>query len=208
MKLTERQTELLKELINIGYGRSAAALSDLTGERITLEVPKVAVCGLDETCTELGEVFRGEVWSVNQVFSGTLTGHALLLVEEESARVLAQRVLGEQLPPQGRTAMREVLTEIGNILLQGALGICGDVLQIQVAFSVPGLRVDEVETLLSSMLVQSAGLQYALLVQTKFEIVTRQMSGYMVAAFGGTSFERLLEALDAWERREAGTAGS
>jgi len=43
MELTPTQTDALTELINIGYARAAAALSDLTGHRISLEVPEVAV---------------------------------------------------------------------------------------------------------------------------------------------------------------------
>ena len=43
MELTIEQKDALTELINIGYGRAAAALSELTGYRITLEVPRVSM---------------------------------------------------------------------------------------------------------------------------------------------------------------------
>ncbi|HYG34110.1 MAG TPA: chemotaxis protein CheC, partial [Clostridia bacterium] len=70
MNLSESYHDTLTELINIGYGRAAAALSELTGRRIVLEVPKVAVHPIDEVAPSLSSVLQGEVASVHQVFSG------------------------------------------------------------------------------------------------------------------------------------------
>ena len=56
MELTANQRDTLTELINIGYGRAAGALSELTGYRITLEVPKVAIHAIEETTELLREV--------------------------------------------------------------------------------------------------------------------------------------------------------
>ena len=42
--LTAVQQDALVELINIGFGRAAAALSKLTGHRVQLEVPEITMC--------------------------------------------------------------------------------------------------------------------------------------------------------------------
>jgi chemotaxis protein CheY-P-specific phosphatase CheC len=68
MELTPSQSDALTELINIGYARAAAALSDLTGHRISLQVPEVAIYFMSEISGKLEKVIRGEVASVNQVF--------------------------------------------------------------------------------------------------------------------------------------------
>ena len=41
MQLTAVQQDALVELLNIGFGRAAASLSQLTGHRVLLEVPQV-----------------------------------------------------------------------------------------------------------------------------------------------------------------------
>ena len=41
MELTAVQQDALIELLNIGFGRAAASLSQLTGHRVLLEVPQV-----------------------------------------------------------------------------------------------------------------------------------------------------------------------
>ena len=53
MELTAPQADALTELINIGYARAAAALSDLTGHRISLEVPEVAIHYIGEIAETL-----------------------------------------------------------------------------------------------------------------------------------------------------------
>ncbi|MGZ8900888.1 MAG: chemotaxis protein CheC, partial [Limisphaerales bacterium] len=67
MVLNATQKDALTELINIGYARAAGALSDLTGHRITLEVPQVAIHSVHEITPMLQSVITGVVASVNQV---------------------------------------------------------------------------------------------------------------------------------------------
>ena len=43
MELTTVQQDALIELLNIGFGRAASALSELTGHRVVLEVPEVSI---------------------------------------------------------------------------------------------------------------------------------------------------------------------
>src|SRR5690349_23511130 len=88
MELTTSQQDALTELINIGYARAAAALSDLTGHRISLEVPEVAIHLIPEIKEKLQRVIRGDVASVNQVFSGPISGNAILLLDREAAMLL------------------------------------------------------------------------------------------------------------------------
>ena len=48
MELTAVQQDALIELLNIGFGRAAASLSQLTGHRVLLEVPQVTIHPIDE----------------------------------------------------------------------------------------------------------------------------------------------------------------
>lgn len=203
MELSERQNEALTELINIGYGRAAAALSELTGRRITLEVPKVAVYRIEAVGHALKQVLQGEVASVHQVFSGPVSGHALLLLNEEAAVLLNSLLLNT--PPAGgklQAADREALTEMGNIVLNACLGVFGNLLQVQVTFAVPRLDVESVDSVLHSISVRSQELQYALMVHTRFSVRDSGVRGYLVIVLGITSFTRLLDELDRWEKRQ------
>jgi chemotaxis protein CheC len=203
MKLTAPQTDALTELINIGYGRAAGALSELTGYRINLEVPKIAMHPIEEIAPLLDRLVHGEVASVNQVFSGPISGNALLLLDEKAARVLSELLTDEQsVSNEFDAGAREIITEVGNILLNACLGVFGNLLQVQVSFAVPRLRVDTIDSVLQSITVQQEELSYGLMIHTQFHLRASNVSGYMVIILGITSLDRMLQELEKWEQRQ------
>jgi chemotaxis protein CheC len=203
MQLTANQTDAITELINIGYARAAGALSDLTGHRIVLQVPRVAIYPINEVTAVLSADLHGEVASVHQVFSGPVAGNALLLMDQNGARMLNDLLTNEtSLNNSLDGGAREVLTEVGNIVLNACLGVFGNLLRVQVSFAVPRLHVESVESVLSSITVNSHELQYALMIQTKFFIRQGNVSGYLVIILGITSLSALLHELESWEKRQ------
>lgn len=202
MVLTASQKDALTELINIGYARAAAALSDLTGHRISLEVPEVAIHLISEIKERLGQVIVGEVASVNQIFSGPITGNAILLLDSEAAMLLNQLLTDRSNTHELDGAAREVITEVGNIVLNACLGAFGNLLKVQVTFTVPYLQIETVQKVLNSITVSGDELEYALIIHTRFQMRTSDVSGYLVIILGVTSLERLLLELKKWEERE------
>ena len=202
MELTPRHREALAELINIGYARAGKSLSELTGERIVLNAPMVEIHSIDVVRVALNDLVKGEVASVHQIFSGPVAGHALLLVSNEAAEVLTSPLVAGVPSNEQQAARREALTEIGNILLQASMGLCGELLQVHVSFTVPRLEIETIDDMLNSISVNNQELQFAVLVRTRFELQNSQVSGYIVVILGVTSFSRLLDELDRWEARQ------
>jgi chemotaxis protein CheC len=204
MELTFQQKDALTELINIGYGRAAGALSELTGYRIQLEVPQVAMHAIDEIAPMLGSVVKGEVASVNQVFNGPIAGSALLLLDEEAALMLS-RLLSDQRSSSREfdASAREIITEVGNILLNACLGVFGNLLHVHVSFSVPRLHVETVQHVLESVTLETEEkLRYGLMIHTRFQMRGSNVNGYLVIILGITSLDRLLRELENWEDRQ------
>lgn len=204
MDLNISQKDTLTELINIGYARAASALSDLTGHRISLAVPEVAIHEIEKITPLLEEVIEGEITSVNQFFDGSITGNAILLLDK-SAALLLNRLLTDR--PNARDldeAAREVIIEVGNIVLNACLGVFGNLLQVQISFSVPHLEVDDIGRILQSVRIQDQSFRYALMIHTRFHLRASDVSGYLVIILGVTSLERVLLELRKWEEREMG----
>ncbi|MEO6035147.1 MAG: chemotaxis protein CheC [Verrucomicrobiota bacterium] len=196
------QSDALTELINIGNARAASALSDLTGHRITLEVPKVSIHKIEEVGEFLSRTISGEVASVHQVFSGPVGGNGLLLLDQEAALILTRLLTNNESGRSLDASAKEVLTEVGNIVLSACLGVFGKLLQVQVTFAVPRLHVESIHKLLSSLTVGREELHYALTVQSKFTLRNSDIGGYLVIILGVTSLDRLLEELGHWEKRQ------
>jgi len=159
MELSASQKDALTELINIGYARAAAALSDLTGHRISLEVPEVAIHSIPEIKEKLQRVITGEVASVNQVFDGPIAGNAILLLDSEAAMLLNRLLTDRSDSPELDGAAREVITEVGNIVLNACLGAFGNLLKVQVTFTVPALQIESVHKVLQSITVAGDELE-------------------------------------------------
>jgi chemotaxis protein CheC len=200
MKLTVAQQDALVELINVGFGRAAASLSKLTGHRVVLEVPQIAMCPIAELSDYLRPLVENEIATVHQIFSGPVAGDALLVLDQQSAAILKELLTNEPaLPLDIDASAREVLTEIGNILLNACLGTFGNLLKIQVSFSVPHLTLDTLDSMVGSVTVGHQGLRYALIVHAAFRLKNSSLTGYLVIVLGVASIDRLIREVEHWE---------
>ena len=204
MDLSSVQQDALVELINIGFGRAAASLSKLTGHRVQLQVPEITMCPIEQMATHLRPLLQNEeVASVHQIFSGPVEGDALLVLDQNSAAILKELLTNEPaLPLAIDRSAREVLTEIGNILLNACLGTFGNLLKVQVSFSVPHLALETLEGIVGSIAVGRQGLRYALIVHAAFRLRDSSLTGYLVIVLGVASIERLIRALESWEAEQ------
>jgi chemotaxis protein CheC len=201
MRLTATQQDALVELLNIGFGRAGASLSQLTGHRVILDVPHVTVHEISDLSAALREVIRDEVASVHQIFSGPVSGDALLVLDHQGASRLKELLTDEPaLPLAIDASAREVLTEVGNILLNACLGTFGNLLKVQVSFSVPRLNLESLSAIVESLRVNREGLRYALVVHAGFRLRDREVKGYLVIVLSVSSLDRLVRAVETWEQ--------
>lgn len=204
MELTAHERDSLTELINIGYGRAAGSLSELTGYRITLEVPKVSIHPIAAIGPMLDDIMRSPVACVNQRFSGALAGNALLLLDKPSAIILS-RLLTDDRAASGQfdSNAQEIITEVGNILLNACLGVFGNLLHVQVNFFVPRLSLDQVSNVIANVANSAQErVSFGLMIHTHFQAKAEDVNGYLVIVLGIASLDRLLSELRNWEDRQ------
>src|SRR5215208_2959400 len=99
MDLTAAQHDALVELLNIGFGRAAASLSQLTGHRVVLDVPQVSIHPIAALGTALREVIKNDIATVHQIFSGPVAGDALLILDHGAAGRLKELLTDEPALP-------------------------------------------------------------------------------------------------------------
>ncbi len=201
MELTAVQQDALIELLNIGFGRAAASLSQLTGHRVLLEVPQVTIHPVGDVAASLEGVISADVASVHQIFSGPVAGDALLMLDQTGAAMLKELLTNEPaLPLSIDASAREVITEVGNILLNACLGTFGNILHVQVTFSVPRLSLESVGAILETLRVHREGVRYALVIHAGFKLRDAEVRGYLVIVLSVASLDRLIREVEAWER--------
>jgi chemotaxis protein CheC len=205
MQLTTAQHDALVELLNIGFGRAGASLSSLTGHRVLLEVPHVAIHPIDQLNATLGEYMSGDVASVHQEFGGPVGGDAVLILDPVAASTLKELLTNEPaLPLTLDASSREVLTEVGNILLNACLGTFGNLLKVPISFSVPALDVASIRAVVERLVGPAQSFRYALVVTAGFRLRDAEVTGYVVIVLTVQSLTRLLVAVEQWERDQQG----
>lgn len=203
MELNDSQHDALVELLNIGFGKAGASLSTLTGQRVILEVPVVSVHPLDRLNATLAEVVEGDVASVHQVFTGPVAGDALLMLNPAGAAILKELLTDEPaLPLELDASAREVLTEVGNVLLNACIGTFGNLLGVPIGFSVPDLDIARLHDVVARFTTTGDAFRYALVITSAFRLRDSEVTGYVVIVMTVQSLNRLLVALDSWERRQ------
>jgi chemotaxis protein CheC len=199
VNIQELDRDALTVLFNIGLHRAASSLSDLTGQRIIVDLPRLWICPIEETHDRLVDLLDGDLATVHQIFRGSVTGDAVLVLDYDSAARLAGLMTGGGVALGGRLdeSAREVLAEVGNVILSSCLSSFGDMLQVAVTFSIPRMHVESLEGLLSSLRVDTGDVSYALLAATRFRLTEGEVGGYLIIAVGMSSLSLIARALEA-----------
>lgn len=200
MLLTERQKDALTQFINLAFSRCAVSLSELTGDCVRLEISAISVHSISGLPAVLSSVGEGEVATVSQIFKGSMSGNALLLFSYESAVTIMNLLADKQnmKPHLLNVSAYEMLTEIGNILLNACLTMLGNLLETQVVFSVPLLNLQKLSVVIHSLVAGKSELRYALLVRTSLHLHEHWVSGYIVVVLGVPSLHCLIKAIETW----------
>ena len=167
-----------------------------------LDVPQVEVYPIREVAAQLSRFLPGDVASIHQPFDGAISGDAFLILNYEGAIQLTDLLTDNSMRQQQLDeSAREVLTEVGNILLNACLGMFGNVLKVRVSFYVPNLHLESLDDLIDLVKKERDGLSYAIIVYTSFRIREGAVTGYLVLVLSVVSLKRLVEEIERWEAR-------
>lgn len=190
-------TDALTELFNIGLHRAAASLSELTNQRVNVELPRLWVCPAADLKGMLKDLVGGDLATVHQIFGGVVTGDAVLMLEYEQAARLAKVMTDDQVAAAGQIdhSAREVLTEVGNIVLGACLSAFGNMLKVAVTFSVPRMQIESLDGLMRSLRVDHSEVQYAMVATTRFQLSNTEIGGYLIVVIGLSSLQLISNVL-------------
>lgn len=176
--------DALLEVINIGVGRAAASISELTGRPVGIAVPTLEIVGLEHP-RQLTDLQQGVTMRVSQSFAGGLAGHTMFILNEEGAHRLAELLLHTGLPHSAFDENDQAaLLEVGNIIIGGVIGNLVNHLGEEVTYDLPQLQlrgvtgfVDLVSDLMDLRQAQ------VLLMQASLSIASENVNGYFMLLF-------------------------
>src|SRR5690349_11445493 len=94
LTLSEMELDALAELANIGVSRAAASLRKMIGQQVLLSVPSVEVMDSRAAAALVGEREGDKLVAVQQAFSGSFSGRALLIFPQAKSLELIRAIVG------------------------------------------------------------------------------------------------------------------
>ncbi len=196
MDIDKESLDAITEIINIGVGRSASLLNQMTNSNIRLRVPKIFVIRFKDLADTNASLFGGEVLSTVMLeFQGNFSGVTAILFPPESAAALVTLLSGENDPVAEMDAIRvETLKEVGNIIINSVMGSISNVLSQHLSFTLPVYY----EGKLSSITATRHTIEdddYVIVAHTQFLIESRNIEGKILLLLEVGSLEHLVESI-------------
>jgi chemotaxis protein CheC len=198
MKEIDEQTiDTIREIMNIGVGRAAGQLQEMTGSHIRLQIPVIRIVPFREITAVGNSLFPGDTLSAVLLdFKGTFSGISAVLFPPDSAAVLVMLLTGEQEKSPELDAMRiEALKEVGNIIINAVMGSIANILSEHLIYSIP--------TYYEGPVVNLAGLkrnhvrdERVLLARTNFLVEKLNVEGYILLILEIGSLDALIESIN------------
>ena len=172
-----------ENLVALGIEQAEESLNELTDSPIQFQTPSMETFTLQSLQERLQELFGSAIISVSQLpFSGGFAGTSQLFFLTDSADALTEALTGETPDsPDFSLAKEEMLTEVGNIVLNSIMGTMSNAITKSLEFSVPNYIEDRIEHLLN---IHSLDEQSTILfAQAEFSISELNVTGDIILFF-------------------------
>lgn len=188
--LNEVELDIFNEIINIGVGRSANSLSHLLNSYVSIEAPTIRMWSYDELVKAMD---NGETKSLIRLnFSGPMFGSASLVFDKASAINLVNEVSDDD--EDSLDAIKTgTLTEIGNIILNGIMGILGNVIEQRIIYEVP---IFEESITVDRFLDNKLDWENILVTTVSFRVNEHEIHGEIYLFFTNKTIETLRDTLN------------
>ena len=182
--LTEHEIEIFTELMNIAFGRAVAELAEFIDIFISLEPPSVEVL----PASKLAETVKKEINPVlscsiiEQQYFGNISGMAFLIfphgVERELLSLFQKQDVRSLKSDMLIELEKEVLTEIGSILIGACVGKLSELNESPVTYMPPRTIIGEnfEEFLLDGSFETD---DFIVTLKTNFTFEDRAVSGHL-----------------------------
>lgn len=195
-ELSEKYSDLLKELGNIGAGNATSALSQMMGMKLDMDIPDVRLLEFKDVGSAMGGADQVMV-GIYLLAEGDINGSMMFMLGTKSARNLVNVLMGT--PDNTSEELTEIelsaLKEVGNIITGAYLNSLSMLTGLSMLPSVPSIAVDMMGAILSVPAI-AFGIEAdeILLVDTQFSSDV-QMEGYFIMLPDMDSYAKILKAL-------------
>jgi chemotaxis protein CheC len=200
------QLDYLREMMSIGGGQVAGALTQLLGCDVDMKVTKLHIAPFAGVAAAIGNP-SGPVAGVRMEMVGDVKGYLYFIVTDENKKLLIELVEKSLLGAAHHTSGKDlsVLMEIGNIVAGVHLVSLHDFCGLNIYHSVPVMAIDMIQALLDEAIV-IAGRKKPLvvLVQEEFIIVRKNIRTFFLLIPFAEHLQALADSIGAARKKMHG----
>lgn len=184
----------IRELVNIGIGRSAGSLNALTGHHVTLHVPDIYLLPIEDLREQMPHP-TASFSVVNQDYSGAFAGTTVLMFPKNSAESLFQLLTGEEeRTPENDELWQMTLLEVGNIIVNAVMGSITNTLGKKLEFHLPEYREDSLDHLIDSSRFSNS--TSVIVVHEQFSVEDKHIQGEILLILADQSIDVLAASIN------------
>jgi len=196
---TELQQDAIVELVNMGIGKAAEALSQIIHDEVHLSVPHIEFVHHDDLLEYMRKIDNQTPSAVMQTFTGDFSGSATLIFPGSSGMSLVRQMLQGTINPEGMEELEEeALTEIGNIILNACFGQLGNLLSTDLDGALPSYLRSSAEEILdqTEMAAHVADDGQTMLLQVDFSLNDNETKGFVMFTMNVDSLVTFRDKVD------------
>ncbi|MCF8069729.1 MAG: chemotaxis protein CheC [Desulfobacterales bacterium] len=197
---SDEEKDILQEVMNIAFGNATADLAEMIDIFVVLNVPEIQAMKVNDLSVYFKKNIHDfdKIWALDQKFWGDFSGSGFLIFPARSGKTLidlfdtgdTEEVESKQI----ESLEKEVLLEIGNILVGACVGKIAGLLNTNVTYSPPVASQSESKDF--STLVEPFNFnQTAIIMKTVFEFENQHINGLLFLITNQDSIEWLKKAL-------------
>jgi len=204
LAFTDLQQDAIVELVNMGMGKAAEALSQIIHDKVHLSVPHVEFVHHQELLDYIKAIDDETPSAIMQKFTGDFSGNAILIFPESSGMSLVRQMLQGMINPDNiQDLEEEALMEIGNIILNACFGQLGNLLSTDLDGALPNyLRSSPKEILnQTEMAAQVTDDGQTMLIQVDFSFNDNKTKGFVMFTMNVDSLETFISKVDIYLKK-------
>jgi len=197
-KPTEEQMDYLGEMMNIGAGNAATALSQLLNCQVELNLPMVHLLPSAEEVASIMAGSAETIVCVRMQMLGDITGQVLFVVSHEHQRALV-KFLKTNFPKNLTKLIRvdtTIIEEIANVITGVFLTALHDFSQVSICHTVPVMTVETIRTLVEEC-TSSLGPREILVIESEFIVKQAEVKTILFLIPVLKSLDTLIASIDA-----------
>jgi chemotaxis protein CheC len=196
IEIDDKIMDAIRELINVGIGDAANALSTLVNSRVLIEVPDIKLVEASEIVNLLGVEIKELGVFIEQDFNGSISGKTMLFYSKECSTSLLHSVgcLSDSTVSFTQTDI-STLEEIGNIVMGSCVSTICDLIQGRVDIHLPDVTIEISENSLGTLLPDLESFDRAIVIRNIINIQDHNINGHMFLLFSFHDLEVIIKKL-------------